>query len=232
MTLQALDGPILYLLIAVGLIFALSGLYFILKRKDDENAARIELFGLKFQSSSVGTLVFLIGAAFLLIPLFAPKSPDVRTVEPGQPDAATLQETEFPATTNGSATGQRAVLLPASADTAESEPNDQLVQSNQIGLGFGVKGTLDRARDDYDDWYVVDVSESGNVDFTIQIRTLSGRCNVRAYDQNEEQLAWVTCSNSGSVNFDIFSQDNDVLFFKVAVSGSPPASYELFVRKK
>lgn len=78
MKLQALDGPVLYLLMAVGLIFTLSGLYFIFKRKDDENAARIELFGLKFQSSSAGTLVFLIGAVFLFIPLFAPKPPDTR----------------------------------------------------------------------------------------------------------------------------------------------------------
>lgn len=235
MTLQALDKPVLYLLMAVGLIMTLSGLYLMFKRKDDENAARIELFGLKFQSSSAGTLVLLIGAAFLIIPLFAPKSPNIKTVESEQSTASTLPQAITPKTKNQNMTGQQAVLLPASADALESEPNDQITESNQFRLGFGVKGSLDRDRDDNSDWYVVDVSESGVADFTIKIRTPGGYCNVIAYDQNEEEIDRTDCNASGgSKNFDVFAKDNDVLFFKVShnTSYSSSVGYELFISAK
>ncbi len=48
MALQSLDPSVLYLFMGIGLVFTLSGLFFIFKRNVDENAARIELFGLKF----------------------------------------------------------------------------------------------------------------------------------------------------------------------------------------
>ncbi len=78
MEFEALDGIKLVMLMAAGLLFAVVGLYLLIRPKPEGSAAKIELFGMKFESSSAGLLVFLIGAVFLVIPLFvAEKKPVV-----------------------------------------------------------------------------------------------------------------------------------------------------------
>lgn len=226
MTLQSLDGPILYMLMAVGLIFALAGLRLIFKNKEDENAARIELFGLKFQSSSAGTLVLLIGAAFLSTPLFAPRANAVSPpVTPSDPVAAQTPAVPQP--------GKTAIVLPPSADAKEVEDNNSITDANQFTLGLGVKGDLDRNRDDYADWFVIDTSGTGNTDFTVQARS-SGSCRVYIYDQNETEIGFFYCGNNGgSTHHTLFSKSNDKVFLQVLFnngSGSIRTEYEIFFR--
>lgn len=236
MTMQALDKPTLYFIMAVGLVLTMSGLYFIFKHKDDENAARIELFGLKFQSSSAGTLVVLLGAAFLVVPLFAPRASDGAVTKTERSGAIVAQDANDPEANELGGSARLAVMLPATAGAEEQEPNDQLTQSNQFEQGFGVKGSVNSDRDDHNDWYVVDVSSSEATDFTIKIRNLSGGCIVYVYDQDEQEIGSSYCNNNGgSKSFDVFARASDLLFFRVTYSipfGSRRGTYELFVQEK
>jgi hypothetical protein len=65
-------GQILALMTAGGL-FTLAGLWLMFRSKLGGHATKLELLGIKFESSSAGLLVFLIGAAFLALPLFVPE---------------------------------------------------------------------------------------------------------------------------------------------------------------
>ncbi|MEY1556799.1 hypothetical protein AB3Y40_14290 [Yoonia sp. R2331] len=230
MTFQTLDGPVLYMLMAVGLIFALAGLRLIFKNKEDENAARIELFGLKFQSSSAGTLVLLIGAAFLSTPLFAPRADAIAPPAPGTP--ANPPAAAAPA--DPPSGGATAIVLPASADAEEVENNDAITAANQFALGYGAKGSLDRNRDDFSDWYVIDTSGTGNTDFAVQARS-SGSCRVYIYDQNEVEIDMFYCGNNGgSAVHKVFSKGNSKIFLQILFnngSGSVKTDYEVFVRR-
>ncbi len=69
----ALDGTKLLILMTAGGVFALAGLWLMFRPPVQGQAAHVELFGMKFQSSSAGLLVFLIGAVFLAVPVFVPE---------------------------------------------------------------------------------------------------------------------------------------------------------------
>jgi len=233
MTLQAIDTGTLYALMAAGFVFALAGLYLILKRKDDENAARIELFGLKFQSSSVGTLVFLVGAAFLVLPMFAPREDAAAVLpEPSRPGAPVA---EAQGGDSAPPSGRPAIVLPAAANAAEVEDNNAISDANQFSLGHGVRGALDARRDDGEDWYVVDLGPKTGDDVSVQVRGADGACEVFVFDAREEQLATGDCpQNGGSVTLDVFLPDAEKLFVRVAMKRytlADSAQYELFVRE-
>ena len=65
MDFEAQNPTILIVLMVAGAAFAGVGLWLLLKPKPTGSTAKIEIFGLKFESSSAGLLVFLIGAVFL-----------------------------------------------------------------------------------------------------------------------------------------------------------------------
>jgi hypothetical protein len=233
MSIQTLEGPYLYLFMAIGLLFTLVGLYLILKRTTDENAAKIELFGLKFQSSSTGTLVFLIGTLFLLTPLFVPK---IGNNSNGVVQAPSKEQPNPVAKLDSNSTDVRALVLPVKAEAEEVEPNNQITQANQFIFGFGAKGALDRKRNDLHDWYVIDTSGYSGSDFTVQIRSQGGGCRVYAYDQYEELLDKEYCENSGgSARMDIFVENKERIYLMVTFNGGSSASnaaYEVFLREK
>lgn len=70
MNFDTVDDQQISLLMLAGGIFAFIGLWMMFRPKTDGHAAKIELFGLKFESSSAGLLVFLIGSGFLAAPVF------------------------------------------------------------------------------------------------------------------------------------------------------------------
>ena len=73
------------------------------------------MFGLEFQTSSAGLLVFLIGAAFLFVPVFVPEKPAMGT--PASPGSGP------------------AIVMPAPIGGAEAEPNDHPRGANVIEVG-------------------------------------------------------------------------------------------------
>lgn len=225
MEFQALDGPIYYLFLILGLVFALAGLALIFKGKSDENAARIEMFGMKFHSSSAGTLVFLIGVAFLLIPLFVPRAE--RGDVAGEPPSIGIADQ-----TPGAG---RALVLPQTAEAEEVEPNDTIDLANQFALGFGAKGNIDRDRDDFSDWYLIDTRTMHQKDLRVQIRSVWGGCRVIAFDANEEEIDDAYCDQSGgSRNFTFFNKENDRVYLRILFnngSGAKRAEYEVFLRE-
>jgi len=225
MVFQSLDTPTYYLFLALGLVFALSGLTFIFRGKADENAARFEFLGLKFQSSSAGTLVFLIGVGFLMIPLFVPRV-EGATISPG--DAIDGGGASSPPTGGGTA-----IQLPQVADAPEVEPNNAITQANQFALGFGARGEIDKDRRDYEDWYVVDTSGTEQSELRAQIRSAWGGCKLIVFDATETELGYKHCDQSGGSGYvEFFNIESDRIFLRVVFnggSGAKRSEYEVFL---
>ena len=125
---------LLTLMIAGG-VFSVSGLWLMFRVQSSGETAKVELFGLKFQSSSAGLFVFLIGATFLLLPLFVPER--VSKVEEGVSIKSDLTSVEKLA---GNISGNMAVVLPASAGAAEQENNNFVTKANQIETNIFLQG--------------------------------------------------------------------------------------------
>ncbi|MEM1130443.1 MAG: hypothetical protein AAGH83_07960 [Pseudomonadota bacterium] len=160
MEFAALDpGKLLVLMIAGG-VFALAGLWLMFRPKPEGSRAKIELFGLKFESSSAGLLVFMIGAAFLALPLFVPSGADntgsaakATSVEDPAVEGAE-QRTEAGRGEVATSTPQPAAVTarPARALTAvgeEVEPNDNIAVANEIAIGSVIHGEVEAGNPDF-----------------------------------------------------------------------------------
>jgi hypothetical protein len=79
----------LIILMVAGAIFAFAGLWLMFRQTPAGDAARIELFGIRFRSSSAGLLVFIVGALFLAAPVFVPEAKQPRS---GDEDASEHQD--------------------------------------------------------------------------------------------------------------------------------------------
>ncbi len=163
---------IAYLLMFCGACFAMSGLWLILRPRAQGASARLEIFGMKFESSSAGVLVFLIGAVFLAVPLFAKvdRAPPKPPAEPG-PQA---DEQQQPGTANPSR--QIATDIPRAlrAVGAELEPNDNFAEANEIEIGAIIEGSAGSGNPDYfsfpasaDFTGAISVNAMGKVRFSI-----------------------------------------------------------------
>lgn len=166
----------LILLTVAGAVFAGAGLWLLLKPKPSGTTAKIELFGLKFESSSAGLLVFLIGAVFFVLPLFIPVIPEKAVVpEPCLTMANGTCEDPSPAPPAPS----------PGASVAESEPNDQLLAANRISLGQSVSGEV---REGNDDWFVVAVP-AGHDFVELRLRNTGvGTIGAHFFDAKEESM--------------------------------------------
>lgn len=218
MGFEAQDPVNLIFLRVVGALFAGVGLWLLLRPKPSGSTAKIELFGLKFESSSAGVLVFLIGAAFLAVPLFVPEKVAVQQpLGPVDPNTQTF-----------SLSGRAALMLPPDPEVAEVEPNDRIQGANMIGFGQTVSGEVRKGNDD---WFVVAVPDGlAFVDF--RVRNLGeGTVSVRLFDANEKDFWRTTLFNRESDNLRMETDGNDrvyVLVWKDDYAGAT-GSYELAV---
>ena len=73
-----MDSMRLWILMTAGGVFAIAGILLMFRAKQEGSSARLELFGQKFEASSAGIIVFLIGAAFLAAPVFVPERSALR----------------------------------------------------------------------------------------------------------------------------------------------------------
>lgn len=209
MNFEALDGTRLTILMIAGAVFAAAGLYLLLKPKG-AGTAKIELFGLKFESSSAGLLVFVIGAVFMAIPLFVPE----RTVSDGE-------NVNTGATAGAGTSGQKdvsapkgakALVLPAGPDTSEVEPNDSLRQSNQISMGAIVSGVAER---DSRDWFVIPIELPPAREVEFKLSRVSGDSSwMSIYDARERRVESNHNAN-GTGYLQMVAGNNDRFYIKI-----------------
>ena len=75
-------------ILVAGGVFAFAGLALIFRPRRVGHSAKVEFFGLKFESSSAGVLVFIVGAAFLAFPSLLARDAEravAAPVDPGLP---------------------------------------------------------------------------------------------------------------------------------------------------
>jgi hypothetical protein len=220
MTEIVLDPTKLMILMVVGGIFAAFALY-LMVRPAAHGSAKIEIFGLKFESSSAALLVFLVGAGLLSLPLWVKER------------AGSMGDVRDPtgriAGTNGTASPPtvQAVLLPAEANANEAEPNDSIHKSNQIAPNSTVRGTV---RTEDQDWYVIDTSGAGEMDLEIGIRRITQQVGYRIYDAAEAVLEETEYEfqeiDAGARRFRFGTRDSER--FYIQIFAEPGTEYEVF----
>ncbi|MDU9003473.1 hypothetical protein [Sedimentitalea todarodis] len=197
MDFEAQDSTKLIILMIAGAAFAGAGLWLLLKPKPSGSSAKIELFGLKFESSSAGLLVFLIGAAFLVIPLFVPE-------KTGGPRIGGGSIGEEPADPVGgqaaSVSNRAAVVLPDAPGIEEVEPNERVQQANQLNVGATVGGKVRKG--DFD-WYVIPLQAHQGKRLVVTLRHVDGGPVYGevfdADEQRDEQLQTSAGADVGRV---------------------------------
>ncbi len=168
MGFEALDSTRMLVLMVAGGVFAAVGL-FLMVRPRPQGAAKIELFGLKFESSSAGLLVFLIGAAFLSLPLWVEEKQ--RPVGSVGMDAAGGSASPPPADHDGSV-------------ISEVEPNDGVRDATEISLGQTLSGEVRRGDID---WIAVRIPDDGPRDIKVKVRRTGGSALwANVYDPDEK----------------------------------------------
>lgn len=215
MRFEALDGTKLLVLMIAGAAFAGIGLY-LLVRQRPAGSAKIELFGLKFESSSAGLLVFLIGAAFMAIPLFAPER-----------EVASSPNSE-------AAEGVESVgsdILPNAPETTgsqimESEPNDRIDQASKLLPGQILSGDV---RPDDGDWIRISQPKGADPEVTVRVRNQGGGSLwSTTYSASEERLG-ARHSMSGASNHKIDTAGAGFAYVYVSTGGGTRVKYQVLI---
>jgi hypothetical protein len=167
---------------AFGAVSAVAGLFLLFRPPKTEGETRIELLGMKLNAASGGVLVFLVGAAFLALPIFVPEKRS--TPPPG---------TGTTVNANKSVTQVAAGDLPVRqrADGREVERNDSFDTANRLEVGVSVAGNTK----DSEDWYILPLDKNRTA-VELRLRTNSGACWAHVYSSDEQGLA--TFSNTSS----------------------------------
>ena len=229
MVLEYLGATKLFILMGMGAFFALAGLYIMLRPRHTTDETRIEAFGLKFNAASGGVLVFLIGAAFLAVPLFVPERREV--LPPSTPGMQDRNGSSV-STGGGSSSTHTAVVLPLGADTAEQEPNNSMHEANQIESGFFYSGDTNPERNDKEDWFVLPTSGIANVDIKVQVRNIDSEsfCEVAAFDDKEVLLKkWYFAERGASSYADLFVASSQFVLIRISSGVGGRCKYELKV---
>ncbi|WP_281857532.1 hypothetical protein [Litoreibacter halocynthiae] len=226
MEFEAVSATRMIALMLVGGAFAFAGLYMMLRPRP-EGAAKIELFGLKFESSSAGLLVFLVGAAFLSVTLFVPERQTVSTQVDIVPVAGDSKEAPKPVSAEESNQVSEIAVL------EESEPNDGVRDADPLQIGQVVAGRFKNQAGDVD-WYSVSF-DSGNIaQHEIKLRHVNGnRVAVTVYDLREQEIGRIS-TNSGVAYLPLKDLTTSKIFLKVtgATGGWNSDTYEVSVELK
>ncbi|MEP1198611.1 hypothetical protein [Tateyamaria sp.] len=235
MEFEPISTTRLLALMLAGGLFACVGLYMMLRPKP-EGAAKIELFGLKFESSSAGLLVFVVGAAFLATPLFVPEKGDLRgEAPPAVPLAARvkspLTSPQTPKVGNGGETstplteGHAATSIVGLVE--EIEPNGISREATPLEIGQIASGV---AKYQDQDWFRLEIPPEGLDGHEIRLRYVSGvRVRTDVYDAREQNVGFLEVED-GVQYLPIKSQFSGRLFFRVTRDAAHgEAQYELSV---
>ncbi len=233
MVFEAQNSTILIVLMVAGAAFAGVGLWLLLKPKPTGSSAKIEIFGLKFESSSAGLLVFLIGAVFLAIPLFVPEkapevgqaqnAPDLQDAE-DNPESAESDGATNNATGATNSTGQAALVLPSDPQVSEIEPNDRIQAANQLGFGQILKG---KVRPGEADCCVIPLPSSPPEYVELKARHVGGGGFVSTVFDAQETKKGYDIQSDGTKYIRVEVLGNDRFYVRMTLEYSGPASYEL-----
>lgn len=213
MSFEALDGTKLLILVIAGAAFAGVGLYLLLIRRS-VGSAKIELFGLKFESSSAGLLVFLIGAAFMAIPLFAPER-----------ESASIRSTSSPADTDDAPTQPgRTGTQSSEPQTVENEPNDGVEQASILQPGQTLSGDV---RPGNGDWIKITLPQGADPEVTVRVRNKGGGSLWSTFYNASEERLGAQHSMSGAVNQTIDTADAGFAYVLVSTGGGTRVKYEV-----
>ncbi len=234
MEFEPIDATRMVVLMVAGGVFACVGLYMMLRPKP-QGSAKIELFGLKFESSSAGLLVFVIGAGFLAANLFVPV--EGSTTSSSSVASSTAGSIATSNSAMESAGEIRAVVQPASADAKEVEPNGSKESAMPLRVGQVVKATI--SEDDLDgswdsDWYYVDLPSGTIGQHEVKLRLVAGQTTfVKVFNERDELIKEVS-TRSGAVYHDLKGQRGDRVYLLVQRNLLRPIvrEYELSVEKK
>ncbi|WP_299847275.1 hypothetical protein [uncultured Paracoccus sp.] len=223
MEFEAISAARMIALMLAGGLFALAGLYMMLRPKS-QGSAKIELFGLKFESSSAGLLVFIVGAAFLAVTIFVPERHTASNPIPDEPEMEISEQPVLPI-----APTVRAEISEASA-LKEAEPNDELRDAQSLLVGQVVAGKFKDQSGDKD-WFSVFFDSNNIAEHEVKLRHVNGNM-VRAtlYDSREHEIGEIS-TRSGAAYFSLEDQTSNKVFIKVSgsVSGWDTDAYEISV---
>lgn len=152
--MASLDATTLFISMGAGALFALSGLWLIFRPKAEAGTAKIDLLGVKFESSLAGVPVVLIGAALLAATLctgFAdgegsddPAAPQTDGAQPkSAADAGVQTATPRPARV------ETDIVRPIAAVGHDQEPNNTIVEANEIAVGSLIHGEVGEGEMDW-----------------------------------------------------------------------------------
>ncbi|HMQ95148.1 MAG TPA: hypothetical protein PKA33_12380 [Amaricoccus sp.] len=209
-----LDETKLLFLMGCGAVFALAGLWLMFRPKG-RGSAKLELFGLKFESSSAGLLVFLIGAGFIATPLVVAE----RQSSAGPDNGG---RGEIPGT-------------PVDLEHAgEKEPNNSPPRASEISLGVVYSARLDAGRGDREDWYAIPVSALGLQDLSIEVSSGAATfdepevCEIAVLDAKAEPLeTWRFAPIGSSLRESVFVGEHDYIFLKASTWGTRMCEYDI-----
>ena len=170
-----MDSMRLWILMIAGGVFAIAGILLMFRAKQEGSSARLELFGQKFEASSAGIIVFLIGAAFLAAPVFVPER-SASSPPPIEPQGK-----------EGTGSASGTISLPERADIQETEPNQSVHGANPIAVGQTVRGGF--SSDDAD-WYAfpTDASKGREILITFRVEAKGGCPSYVLLDSAENQV--------------------------------------------
>ncbi|MEO0990724.1 MAG: hypothetical protein AAFX00_07235 [Pseudomonadota bacterium] len=180
-----IDTTISSVLMVVGGLVMFVGLF--LMFRPSAHGAKFELFGLKFESSSAGILVFLVGTGLLVNPIYMDRvaSQDAETIA----DDGTLQTRSDGAVVatvpEGAMGGQPVDLTVGRAlflEGAEIEPNNTLAGANVVAVGSSISGEVTLGDDDFFTFFLPDGFE-GEVAINVD-----GHTSMKVFDDLGTQI--------------------------------------------
>lgn len=226
MEFEPISATRLIALMLIGGFFAFAGLYMMLRPRP-EGAAKVELFGLKFESSSAGLLVFLVGAAFLGVTLFVPERQQASTQIGELTEVEAVSEAPKPVPTEAPEPMSNVAI------SKEIEPNDGIRDAQPLPIGQVVAGRFKDQAGDVD-WYSVSF-EGGNIaQHEVKLRHVTGNnVWVTVYDAREQEIGRIS-TGSGVAYLSLEDQTTSMIFLKAsgAIGGWDTDTYEISVEPR
>ncbi len=225
MEFEAISTTRMIALMLAGGFFAFAGLYMMLRPRP-EGAAKIELFGLKFESSSAGLLVFMVGAAFLAVTLFVPERQAVSSQIVDDPKVDGPNANLKPDTpTKPEEVSEGAVIN-------ETEPNNGIREAQPLAVGQVVAGKFGKGSGQ--DWYSVSFPNGDIAQHEIKLRHVNGNAvRVTVYDLRELEIGSLR-TGSGAAYLSLEDQTTDKIYIKTsgAIGGSASDTYEVSIKRR
>ena len=219
MEFEAISTTRMIALMFAGGLFALAGLYMMLRPRP-EGAAKIELFGLKFESSSAGLLVFIVGAAFLAVTLFVPERRTASTQAVVSRPTAKQDSTAKPQKqTEGTI-------------IKEIEPNNGVREAQSLAIGQVAAGKFGKGSGQ--DWFSVSFPDGDIAQHEIKLLHVNGNTVwITMYDIRHQEIGKLS-TDSGAAYLSLEEQTTGQIFIKTtgAIGGSASDTYEISVQRR